>query len=171
MEVILREEIEKLGIPGEVVKVAPGYARNYLLPRNLAVLATAANKKIIAQEKEAWLRREATFVNEATQLAQLMAGLSLSFVHKAGESGQLFGSVTNKDIAEALAARSFTIDRKKIVLDQPIKQVGSYTVPVKLHREVVVQLAIAVKREGAEEEGAAATAAEPKTAETAETGE
>ena len=168
MEVILREEIEKLGIPGEVVKVAPGYARNYLLPRNLAVPATAANKKIIAQEKEAWLRREATFVNEATQLAQLMAGLSLSFVHKAGESGQLFGSVTNKDIAEALAARSFTIDRKKIVLDQPIKQVGSYTVPVKLHREVVVQLAIAVKREGAEEETAAAPAAETKAAETGE---
>ncbi len=162
MEVILREEIEKLGIPGEVVKVAPGYARNYLLPRNLAVPATAANKKIIAQEKEAWLRREATFVNEATQLAQLMSGLSLSFVHKAGESGQLFGSVTNKDIAEALAAKSFTIDRKKIVLDQPIKQVGSYTVPIKLHREVVVQLAIAVKREGAEEEPApvAAVAAE-----------
>lgn len=172
MEVILREEIEKLGIPGEVVKVAPGYARNYLLPRNLAVLATASNKKIIAQEKEAWLRREATFVNEASQLAELMAGLSLSFVHKAGESGQLFGSVTNKDIAEALAARSFTIDRKKIVLDQPIKQVGSYTVPIKLHREVVVQLAIAVKREGAEEEAAAAPAAtEPKAAEPAATGE
>lgn len=172
MEVILREEIEKLGIPGEVVKVAPGYARNYLLPRNLAVLATASNKKIIAQEKEAWLRREATFVNEASQLAQLMAGLSLSFVHKAGESGQLFGSVTNKDIAEALAARSFTIDRKKIVLDQPIKQVGNYTVPIKLHREVVVQLAIAVKREGAEEEAAVAPAAtEPTATEPAATGE
>lgn len=172
MEVILREEIEKLGIPGEVVKVAPGYARNYLLPRNLAVLATASNKKIIAQEKEAWLRREATFVNEASQLAELMAGLSLSFVHKAGESGQLFGSVTNKDIAEALAARSFTIDRKKIVLDQPIKQVGSYTVPIKLHREVVVQLAIAVKREGAEEEAAVAPAAtEPTATEPAATGE
>lgn len=156
MEVILREEIEKLGTPGEVVKVAPGYARNYLIPRKLAVPATAANKKIIAQEKEAWLRREATFKNEAEQLAQLMAGLSLDFVHKAGESGQLFGSVTNKDIAEALAAKSYTIDRKKIVLDQPIKQVGSYTVPVKLHRDVVVQLPINVKREGAEEAAAPA---------------
>ena len=171
MEVILREEIEKLGIPGEVVKVAPGYARNYLIPRNLAVLATASNKKIIAQEKEAWLRREATFMNEASQLAQLMEGLSLSFIHKAGESGQLFGSVTNKDIAEALAAKSFTIDRKKIVLDQPIKQVGNYTVPVKLHREVIVQLPITVKREGAEEEPAPAATAAPAATETEEASE
>ncbi|MDZ7637282.1 MAG: 50S ribosomal protein L9 [Bryobacterales bacterium] len=165
MEVILREEIDKLGIPGEVVKVAPGYARNYLIPRKLAVLATASNKKIIAQEREAWLRREATFKNEASQLAELMADLSLSFTHKAGESGQLFGSVTNKDIAEALAAKSFTIDRKKIVLDQPIKQVGTYSVPVKLHREVVVQLPVTVKREGAVEEvvekPSAAPVAEP----------
>lgn len=167
MEVILRQEIDKLGVPGQVVKVAPGYARNYLLPRNLAVPATAANKKIVEQEKEAWLRREATLVNEASQLAGLMAGLSLDFVHKAGESGQLFGSVTNKDIAEALAAKNFSIDRKKIVLDQPIKQVGDYTVPIRLHREVIVQLAIAVKREGAEEETAPEAAAEPSVTEPA----
>jgi large subunit ribosomal protein L9 len=165
MEVILRQEIEKLGTPGEVVKVAPGYARNYLIPRNLAVPATAANKKIIAQEKEAWLRREATLKNESEQLAQLMSGLTLEFVYKAGESGQLFGSVTNKDIAEALAAKSFTIDRKKIVLEQPIKQVGTYTVPVKLHRDVVVQLPITVKREGAEEEPAPVAAETPEASE------
>ncbi|MCZ2153518.1 MAG: 50S ribosomal protein L9 [Bryobacterales bacterium] len=159
MEVILRQEVDKLGVPGQVVKVAPGYARNYLLPRNLAVPATAANKKIVEQEKEAWLRREATLVNEASQLANLMTGLSLEFVHKAGDSGQLFGSVTNKDIAEALAAKSFSIDRKKIILDQPIKQVGDYTVPVRLHREVIVQLSVSVRREG--EEKAAAAEAEP----------
>lgn len=164
MEVILREEIEKLGTPGETVKVAPGYARNYLIPRRLAVPATAANKKIIAQEKEAWLRREASLKTEAEQLAQLMKEVSLTFVHKAGETGQLFGSVTNKDIADALAAKNYTIDRKKIVLDQPIKQVGNFTVPVKLHREVILQLPITVKREGAEEEPVVAPTAAPTEA-------
>jgi large subunit ribosomal protein L9 len=164
MEVILREEIEKLGTPGETVKVAPGYARNYLIPRRLAVPATAANKKIIAQEKEAWLRREASLKTEAEQLAQLMKEVSLTFVHKAGETGQLFGSVTNKDIADALAAKNYTIDRKKIVLDQPIKQVGNFTVPVKLHREVILQLPLTVKREGAEEEPVVAPTAAPTEA-------
>lgn len=150
MEVILREEVDNLGIRGDVVKVAPGYARNFLIPRKLAVLATESNKKIVAQEREAWLRREAVLQGEAQELASLLSKVTLTFTQKAGESDQLFGSVTNKDVADALAAQGFTIDRKKILLVNPIKQLGEYTVPVKLHREVMVEVPVKVLREGGE---------------------
>jgi large subunit ribosomal protein L9 len=147
MEVILREDIEKLGARGQVVKVAPGYARNFLLPRKLAVLATAANKKIVDQERDAHLRKEAKLATEAADLAKLVAAVSLTIRQKAGEQDQLFGAVTAQDISDALAQQGFNIDRKKIQLDHPIKQLGEYKVPVKLHREVTAEVAVTVARE------------------------
>jgi large subunit ribosomal protein L9 len=147
MEVILREDIEKLGHRGAVVKVAPGYARNYLLPKKLAVAATEANKKIIAQEREAWLRREAKVQSEAEELGKLLASVTLTISQRAGEEGHLFGSVTAKDVADALEKQNFSIDRKKIQLDENIRQVGEYKVPVRLHREVTVPVTVNVVAE------------------------
>jgi large subunit ribosomal protein L9 len=112
MEVILREEIEKLGNRGDIVNVADGYARNYLLPKKLAVPATEANKKIIEQERQAYLRREAKLASEAEELARMLAGVTVTIAQKAGEMDQLFGSVTAKDIAEALEQQNFQIDRR-----------------------------------------------------------
>ncbi len=147
MEVILREDIEKLGNRGQVVKVAPGYARNYLLPKKLAVAATDANKKIVEQERQAHLRKEAKLVSEAQDLAKLVNGVSVTIAQKAGENDQLFGSVTAKDITEALAAKNFTIDRRKIHLDDPIKQLGEYKVPVRLHKDVTAEVTVSVVKE------------------------
>jgi len=147
MEVILREDIDKLGSRGEVVKVAPGYARNFLLPKRLAVAATDSNKKIVEQERQAHLRKEAKAVGEATQLAQIMTGATVRIAQKAGENDQLFGSVTSKDIAEALTAQNYNIDRRKIQLDEPIRQLGEYKVPVKLHKDVTVEITVVVARE------------------------
>ena len=147
MEVILREDIDKLGTRGQVVKVAPGYARNFLLPKRLAVAATESNKKIVEQERQAHLRKEAKAVGEATQLAQIMTGATVRIAQKAGENDQLFGSVTSKDIAEALTAQNYNIDRRKIQLDEPIRQLGEYKVPVKLHKDVTVEITVVVARE------------------------
>jgi large subunit ribosomal protein L9 len=147
MEVILREDIEKLGSRGQVVKVAPGYARNFLLPKRLAVAATESNKKIVEQERQAHLRKEAKLVGEAQDLAKLMLGTAVTIKQKAGEADQLFGSVTSKDIADALAAKGFNIDRRKIQLADPIKQLGEYTVPIKLHKDVTVDVSVLVAKE------------------------
>src|SRR5215471_13500333 len=147
MEVILREDIEKLGSRGQVVKVAPGYARNFLLPKRLAVQATEANKKIVEQERQAHLRKEAKAKSEADDLAKLMANLTVTIAQKAGENDQLFGSVTSKDIAEALATQNYTIDRRRIQLGEPIKQLGEYKVPVRLHKEVTVEVTVVVAKE------------------------
>jgi large subunit ribosomal protein L9 len=147
MEVILREDIEKLGTRGQVVKVAPGYARNFLLPKRLAVAATESNKKIVEQERQAHLRKEAKLVSEAQDLAKIMLGTAITIKQKAGEADQLFGSVTSKDIADALAAKNFNIDRRKIQLDEPIKQLGEYTVPIKLHKDVSVDISVLVAKE------------------------
>jgi len=147
MEVILREDMEKLGARGAVVKVAAGYARNFLLPRRLAVEATDANRKIVEQERQAHLRKEAKLKSEAEDLSKLLGGVSVSIAQKAGENDQLFGSVTSKDIADALAAKNFTIDRKKIQLDEPIKQLGEFKVPLRLHKEVTVEIAVSVVKE------------------------
>jgi large subunit ribosomal protein L9 len=147
MEVILREDIEKLGSRGQVVKVAPGYARNFLLPKRLAVAATESNKKIVEQERQAHLRKEAKEVGEAQDLAKIMLGTAITIKQKAGEADQLFGSVTSKDIADALAAKGFNIDRRKIQLNDPIKQLGEYTVPVKLHKDVTVDVSVLVAKE------------------------
>lgn len=147
MEVILREDIDKLGARGQLVKVAPGFARNYLLPKRLAVPATEANKKIIEQERQAHLRKEAKLVAEATDLGKMMANLIVSISQKAGENDQLFGSVTSKDIAEALEKQGYSIDRRKIALEEPIKTLGEFKVPLRLHREVTTEITVQVTKE------------------------
>jgi large subunit ribosomal protein L9 len=144
MELILREDIEHLGHRGDLVKVAAGYARNYLLPKRLAVAATESNKKIVEQERQGHVRREAKLEGEAQDLAKLLSGVSITIKQKAGEEGHLFGSVTSKDIAEALEKQNYSIDRRKIQLEHPIKQVGEYKVPVKLHKDVVVEIPVTV---------------------------
>ena len=147
MEVILREDIEKLGNRGETVKVASGYARNFLLPKRLAVVANESNKKIVEQERHAHVRKEAKLVDEAQDLSKLLTGVSVTIAQKAGEADQLFGSVTSKDIAEALAVQNFTIDRRKIHLEEPIKQLGEFKVPVKLHKDVTAEITVVVVKE------------------------
>ena len=147
MDIILREDVDKLGTRGQVVKVTPGYARNFLLPKRLAVAATDSNKKIVEQERQAHLRREAKVVGEAGDLAKLMAAVVVTITQKAGENGQLFGSVTSKDIAEGLEAQGYTIERRKIVLEEPIKSLGEFKVPLRLHREVTVEIAVNVVKE------------------------
>jgi large subunit ribosomal protein L9 len=147
MEIILREDVENLGARGQMLKVANGYARNYLLPKRLAVAATEANKKIVEQERQAHLRREAKAKGEAEDLAKLMGGVTVTIAQKAGESDQLFGSVTSKDIAEGLEKQNFSVDRRKIQLDEPIKQLGEHKVTVRLHREVPVEITVQVVRE------------------------
>ncbi|MFZ5927368.1 MAG: 50S ribosomal protein L9 [Acidobacteriota bacterium] len=150
MEVILREDIEKLGTRGQVVKVADGFARNFLLPRRLAVAATEANKKIVEQERQAALRREAKEKSSAEELARMLSAVTLTTTQKAGEADQLFGSVTAKDIAELLEKQGYSIDRKKIVMEQPIKTLGEHKVTLKLHREVSVQIPVIVNKEEGE---------------------
>ena len=147
MEVILREDVEKLGSRGEVVKVAAGYARNFLLPKKLAVAATGSNKKIVEQERQAHLRKEAKVKGESEDLAKLLNGVSVTISQKAGENDQLFGSVTAQDIVAALDRAGYTIDRKKVNLAEPIKALGDYKVTVKLHREVSVELPVHVIKE------------------------
>lgn len=147
MEVILREDIEKLGHRGEVVKVAAGYARNFLLPQRLAVPATDSNKKIVEQEKQAHLRREAVQQTEAADLAKILNGTTVTITRQAGENDQLFGSVTSKDIADALEAQKFNIDRRKIQLDDPIKQLGEHKVTVRLFKDVTAEVNVNVTKE------------------------
>jgi large subunit ribosomal protein L9 len=147
MEVILRQDVERLGSRGQVVKVAPGYARNFLLPNKIAVPATDANRKIVEQERQAHLRKEAKLQGEAEELAKLMTGVAVTIAQKAGENDQLFGSVTVKDVADALAAQRFEIDRRKIQLDEPIRQLGEFKVPVKLHKDVTVEVIVKVVKE------------------------
>ncbi len=147
MEVILRADVPKLGHRGEVVKVADGYARNYLLPRKLAVAATPGNKKVVEQEKAAAVRREVTERGEAEQLAAQLAQVTVTIARKVGESDHLFGSVTSLDIAEALEAKGYHVDRRKIQLEEPLKNLGEYAVPLRLHREVSANLRVQVVRE------------------------
>ena len=147
MDVILREDIDKLGSRGQVVHVTAGYARNFLLPKRLAVPATDSNKKIVEQERQAHLRKEAKDRSEAEDLGKMMAGVSIVISQKAGENDQLFGSVTSKDIAEALEKKNYTIDRRKIQLDDPIKQLGEHKISVRLHKDVTTEVTVNVVRE------------------------
>jgi large subunit ribosomal protein L9 len=147
MEIILREDIDKLGQRGQVVKVAAGYARNYLLPRKLAVTANESNKKIVEQERQAHLKKDAKHVADAQELGKLMAAASVTIYQKAGENDQLFGSVTANDIAVALEKLGYTIDRKKVQLDEPIKALGEFKVSVRLHRDVSVDVPVHVFKE------------------------
>jgi large subunit ribosomal protein L9 len=149
MEVILREDISNLGHRGEVVKVADGYGRNYLLPRNLAMEATPANKAVIEQMKAAAVRRSAKEKAEAEQLVVQLNAVALVFERRVGEGDHLFGSVTSADIAQGLAAKGFTVDRRKVQLDEPLKSTGEFHIPVKLHREVTAHVSVTVKGEEA----------------------
>jgi large subunit ribosomal protein L9 len=147
MEVILRTDVDKLGARGQMVRVSDGYARNYLLPKRLAVAATGANKKIVEQERQASLRREAREQADAADLARLMAEVTVTITAKAGEQDQLFGSVTAKDIAEALEKQNYTVDRRKIHLEDPIRQLGEYKVPIRLHRDVTAEIGVKVVKD------------------------
>ena len=147
MDVILEQDVEKLGTRGQVVVVADGYARNYLFPRKLAVPATPANRKRLEQLRSAMVRQEAKEKSDAELLAKQLTGLSLTLVRKAGETDQLFGSVTAMDVAEALATKGFQVDKRKIILDDPIKVLGEFDIPLRLHREVSVNILLHLKRE------------------------
>jgi large subunit ribosomal protein L9 len=170
MEVILKDDVLHLGNRGDLVKVADGYARNFLLPRKLAMQATSANKAVVEQMKNAAARRFATEKALAEELAAKLEPVALEFTRKSGEAGHLFGSVTSADIAAALDAKGFEIDRRKIQLDEPLKTVGDFTVAIKLYREVNAHIKVKVLAEATEEavaveapatEPAAEAAAEP----------
>jgi large subunit ribosomal protein L9 len=151
MEVILKEDVANLGHRGDVVKVADGYGRNFLLPRKLALQATLANKAVIEQMKSAAVRRSAEEKVQAQELLTKLEPITLTFTRKSGENGQLFGSVTTADIAGELAAKGFDIDRRKIQLSEPIKSLGNFTVSVKLHREVTAHVGVHVAADAAQE--------------------
>ncbi|HXZ27361.1 MAG TPA: 50S ribosomal protein L9 [Terriglobales bacterium] len=150
MEVILKEDVPKLGARGDVVKVADGYGRNYLLPRKLAIEATPGNRAVIEQMKQAAVRRLARDKADAELLAKQFDELTLTFYRRVGEGEHLFGSVTSSDIGEELEARGFNVDRRKIQLDQPIKNLGEFPVPIKLHRDVTASVKVRIERETVE---------------------
>ena len=147
MELILREDIPNLGHRGDVVKVSNGYGRNFLLPKKLAMSVTEGNKKVVEQEKTAALRREVHEKGEAEQLAAMLGKAEIQIARKAGENGVLFGSVTSLDVEDSLKKLGFQIDRRKIVLEEPLKQLGEFPVPVRLYREVTASLNVKVVQE------------------------
>ncbi len=149
MEVILKEDLDHLGQRGEVVKVADGYGRNYLLPRKLAMQATAANKAVIEQMKQSAVRRSAREKGEAEQQVGRYEALTLKFARKVGENEQLFGSVTSSDIAQALEVQGLPTDRRKIQLEEPLRHLGEFQVPLKLHRDVTAQIKVSIEAEAA----------------------
>jgi large subunit ribosomal protein L9 len=150
MEVILRQHVDNLGERGQIVKVADGYARNYLLPRKLALPATEGNKKHVERERRIVETREAEEKGQAEAIATRLRAVDITIARRVGETEQLYGSVTAADIAEYLKDKGFEIDRRKLVLPDPIKMVGEHDVPLKLHREVTVPLKVKVVKEGAQ---------------------
>jgi large subunit ribosomal protein L9 len=170
-KVLLREDVDDLGARGEIVRVRAGYARNYLLPRNLAVEATAGNVKGIEAERAALLKKEAKERSTAEAQSQQMGSLVLEFKRKAGEHGALYGSVTSMDIAESLQERGYEIDRHRIHLREPLKRLGDFTVPVRLHREVTIDLQVKVVPEGEVIVGHLTPEQEASLTKPAETGE
>ena len=147
MEIILRDHVEHLGARGQIVKVADGYARNYLLPRKLALLATEGNKKRVERERKIVEAREAEERAASEAIATRLSALELTFTRRVGETEQLYGSVTSQDIADALKAKGFEVDKRKILLPDALKALGEVTVPVKLHRDVTAQLTVTVAKE------------------------
>jgi len=147
MQIILQEDVEKLGTRGQVVDVADGYARNFLLPRKLALEASAGNMKRLEKMRAVFAKKEATEKDAAQKLSETLAGVTLEFARRAGDNDQLFGSVTSGDVAEALAAKGYEVEKRKISLTDAIKVVGEYDVPVKLHREVTTNVKVVVKKE------------------------
>ncbi len=162
MEVILKEDVAKLGSRGDVVKVAEGYGRNFLLPKKLAIEANAANRAVIEQMKAAAVRRLAREKGDAEAVAQQLAGVELAFTRKSGEHDQLFGSVTSADIAHELELKGLHIDRRKIQLNEPLKAIGEFNVPIKLHKDVIVPVKVKIQKDAVAE--AAPPAAEPEEA-------
>ena len=154
MEVILRDHVEKLGKRGEIVKVSDGYARNYLLPRKLALPATEGNKKHVERERRIMETREAEEKSGAEAIAARLAAVEITIARRVGETEQLYGSVTAADITEYLKAKGFEVDRRKLILPEAIKTLGDHDVPLKLHREVTVPLKVKVVKEGVETPGA-----------------
>lgn len=150
MEVILRDHVEKLGRRGEIVKVSDGYARNYLLPRKLALPATEGNRKHVERERKIVETREAEEKSQAEAIASRLSTIDITIARRVGETEQLYGSVTAADIAEFLKTKGFEIDRRKLILPEPIKTIGEHDVPLKLHREVTAPLKVKVVKEGAE---------------------
>ena len=148
MEIILREHVDNLGERGEIVKVAAGYARNFLLPRKLALLATGANRKHVERERKIAEAREAQEKGQAEVVAARLGSVEILIARRVGETDQLYGSVTSADIAEYLLGKGFEIDRRKLILPEPIKVLGDHDVPLKLHREVTVALKVRVLKEG-----------------------
>ena len=151
MEVILKEDVHKLGSRGDVVKVADGYGRNYLLPRKLAIEATKSNRAVIEQMKAAAVRRSAREKADAEALSAQVNNLSLTFQRRSGEHDQLFGSVTSADIAAEMEKKGFNVDRRKIQLHEPLKSLGEFTVPVKLHKDVTAHVRVVIEKEATEE--------------------
>ena len=149
MEVILREHVEHLGKRGEIVKVSAGYARNYLLPRKLALPATDGNKKHVERERRIMESREADEKGQAQVIASRLAAVDITIARRVGDTEQLYGSVTAADIADYLEAKGFEIDRRKLILPEAIKSIGEHDVPLKLHRDVTVPLKVRVVKEGA----------------------
>jgi large subunit ribosomal protein L9 len=149
MEVILRQHVDNLGRRGEIVKVAAGYARNYLLPRKLALPATAGNKQHVERERRLLDTREAEERAQAEAIAARLSAITVEIARRVGDPEQLYGSVTASDIAEFLNGKGFDIDRRKLILPEPIKAIGEHEVPLKLHRDVTVPLKVHVVKEGA----------------------
>lgn len=147
MKIILQEDVTNLGKVGDVINVAPGYARNYLLPKKLAVLASSANAKIFEQRQKTQVKRDAKDREQALKLAEEIAKISVRISRKTGENDVLYGSVTAMDIADALLANKFEIDRRKIILEEPIKNLGEHNVPIKLYRDVTAELKVFVEKE------------------------
>jgi large subunit ribosomal protein L9 len=178
-KILLREDVDDLGARGEIVRVRAGYARNYLLPRKLAVEATTSNVKQIEQERAALLKKEANERATAEGQAEQIGKLALEFKRKSGEAGALYGSVTSMDIAELLKERGYEVDRHRLHLREPIKRIGDYSVPLRLHREVTIDLQVKVVPEGEvivghlspEQEAELAKQAEAAAEESAEAGE
>ncbi len=148
MQIILQEDIDKLGHRGDIVTVKPGYARNFLLPRKLAVEATQGNLKAIERIRIALAKKTATELEAAQKQAELLNGISLKFTRKTGENDQMFGSVTSADIAEGLAAQGFKIDKRQVQLAEPIKIIGESQVTIKVFRDVIAQIKVTVEKEG-----------------------
>jgi len=151
MEVILKEDVAKLGSRGDLVKVAEGYGRNYLLPRKLAIEATSGNKAVIEQMKAASVRRSAKEKTQAEALAKQFDGVTVNFLRRTGEHDQLFGSVTSSDIGDALAKKGFDVDRRKIQLHEPLKTLGEFTLPLKLHKDVTAHFKVVIEKEAVEQ--------------------
>ncbi len=160
VEIILTQEVLKLGSKGDVVKVANGYARNCLFPKRLAIPATMANKGQIGQMKAASDREAALLKGDAEKMAEILSGLTIKIVARAGDADQLFGSVTSRDIAAELEQMGYTVDRHKILVDRPIRMVGEHDVKIHLHRDIDIPLKIRVLAEGREEEAATEAAEE-----------